>query len=106
MVRGRIRALVPRRVPLALVAVAGVADTTANVLFVLSLASGLRIAGALRARGHTVVCVDPAAVAAEGVLPREERGAYPSDAKFSSDGAGAEGQLPRPRFKSSTLRVL
>ncbi|GJG85993.1 D-alanine--D-alanine ligase A [Gemmatimonadetes bacterium T265] len=35
-----------------------------------SLASGLRIAGALRARGHTVTCVDPAAVDAEGVLSR------------------------------------
>lgn len=37
-----------------------------------SLASGLRIAGALRGRGHTVTCVDPAAVASEGVLTRAE----------------------------------
>ncbi len=37
-----------------------------------SLASGLRIAGALRARGHAVTCVDPAAVDARGVLTREE----------------------------------
>ena len=37
-----------------------------------SLASGLRIAGALRARGHTVTCVDPAAVASEGVLSRAD----------------------------------
>jgi D-alanine-D-alanine ligase len=40
-----------------------------------SLASGLRIAAALRTLGHRVTCVDPAAVDARGVLgrPEEER---------------------------------
>ncbi len=37
-----------------------------------SLASGLRIAAALRVRGHEVTCVDPAAVDARGVLGRAE----------------------------------
>jgi D-alanine-D-alanine ligase len=37
-----------------------------------SLASGLRIAAALRERGHEVTCVDPAAVDARGVLGRAE----------------------------------
>jgi D-alanine-D-alanine ligase len=37
-----------------------------------SLASGLRIAEALRGLGHTVTCVDPAAVDARGVLGRAE----------------------------------
>jgi len=37
-----------------------------------SLASGLRIAAALRERGHGVTCVDPAAVDARGVLGRAE----------------------------------
>jgi D-alanine-D-alanine ligase len=37
-----------------------------------SLASGLRIAQALRERGHTVTCVDPAAIDARGVLGRVE----------------------------------
>ncbi len=37
-----------------------------------SLASGLRIAGALRSRGHAVTCVDPAAVATEGVLSADD----------------------------------
>ena len=49
-----------------------------------SLASGLRIAGALRARGHVVVCVDPAAVDAQGVLPREE------EARRLAEAVGAE----------------
>ncbi len=40
-----------------------------------SLASGLRIAGALRARGHAVTCVDPAAVAVAGVLARADEDA-------------------------------
>lgn len=39
-----------------------------------SLASGLRIAEALRSRGHTVTCVDPAAEDAWGALtPEQER---------------------------------
>jgi D-alanine-D-alanine ligase len=37
-----------------------------------SLASGLRIAAALRERGHLVTCVDPAAIDARGVLGRVE----------------------------------
>lgn len=37
-----------------------------------SLASGLRIAAALREHGHLVTCVDPAAVDARGVLGRVE----------------------------------
>jgi D-alanine-D-alanine ligase len=37
-----------------------------------SLASGLRIAQALRERGHRVTCVDPAAVGAQGVLTRDD----------------------------------
>ena len=37
-----------------------------------SLASGLRIAAALRERGHNVTCVDPAAIDARGVLGRAE----------------------------------
>lgn len=49
-----------------------------------SLASGLRIAGALRARGHTVVCVDPAAADARGVLPEGE------EARLLASAVGAE----------------
>ena len=47
-----------------------------------SLASGLRIAAALRERGHNVTCVDPAAVDARGVLGRAE------EARLLASGVG------------------
>lgn len=68
-----------------------------------SLASGLRIAAALRERGHTVTCVDPAAVAAEGVLTRDEEAALlaagvgaapPSLEALGRLGEGAQGISP------------
>ena len=68
-----------------------------------SLASGLRIAGALRARGHAVTCVDPAAVASEGVLSRADEGALlaagvgthpPSLDALEALGRGARAGIP------------
>ncbi len=47
-----------------------------------SLASGLRIAAALRGRGHQVTCVDPAAVDAQGALSRDE------EARLVASGVG------------------
>jgi D-alanine-D-alanine ligase len=68
-----------------------------------SLASGLRIAEALRERGHTVTCVDPAAVEAQGVLTREEEARLlaagvgttpPSLEALAGLGNGAQGIRP------------
>lgn len=44
-----------------------------------SLSSGVRIADALRSRGHTVTCVDPAAEDAFGVLTAEQEQAILAD---------------------------
>jgi D-alanine-D-alanine ligase len=63
-----------------------------------SLASGLRIAAALRERGHLVTCVDPAAIDARGVLGRVE------EARLLAAGVGARRRLAR-RARRARLRT-